>query len=86
LLMKLPADHPKRARIMDGYQKMMAGLLKYQGPNRTFCQGSERFGLIFRNGSDLKPRSSSRRTNSGQAVVALRRRVWLPGFYFAAGL
>jgi unsaturated rhamnogalacturonyl hydrolase len=33
LLRSLPADHPKRARIMAGYQKMMAALLKYQDPD-----------------------------------------------------
>jgi rhamnogalacturonyl hydrolase YesR len=30
LLSELPADHPRRARIMEGYIKMMAALLKYQ--------------------------------------------------------
>jgi len=30
LLRASPANHPQRARIMDGYQKMMAGLLRYQ--------------------------------------------------------
>jgi unsaturated rhamnogalacturonyl hydrolase len=30
LLLELPAGHPKRARIMDGYKKMMASLLRYQ--------------------------------------------------------
>jgi rhamnogalacturonyl hydrolase YesR len=30
LLRSLPASHPQRARIMTGYQKMMAGLLQYQ--------------------------------------------------------
>jgi unsaturated rhamnogalacturonyl hydrolase len=30
LLRSLPKDHPNRARIMDGYQKMMATLLRYQ--------------------------------------------------------
>ena len=31
MLRTLPADHPDRPRIMAGYTKMMAGLLKYQG-------------------------------------------------------
>lgn len=31
MLRTLPSDHPQRARIMEGYQKMMAALLKYQG-------------------------------------------------------
>jgi rhamnogalacturonyl hydrolase YesR len=30
LLRSLPADHPQRARVMDGYRKMMAALLGYQ--------------------------------------------------------
>ena len=31
LLSVLPSDHPQHAAILDGYKKMMAGLLKYQG-------------------------------------------------------
>jgi rhamnogalacturonyl hydrolase YesR len=31
LLRELPANHPQRARILAGYQAMMAALLKYQG-------------------------------------------------------
>ena len=31
MLRSLPENHPDRGRIMQGYQKMMAGLLKYQG-------------------------------------------------------
>lgn len=38
LLRSLPADHPKRARIMEGYKKMMAALLKYQDANGTWHQ------------------------------------------------
>jgi len=38
LLRSLPADHPQRARIMDGYQKMMAELLKYQGDDGLWRQ------------------------------------------------
>ena len=30
MLRSLPANHPKRARIMEGYQKMMKALLQYQ--------------------------------------------------------
>ena len=30
MLLSMPANHPQRARIMDGYDKMMAALLKYQ--------------------------------------------------------
>jgi rhamnogalacturonyl hydrolase YesR len=38
LLGELPADHPKRARIMEGYQKMMAALLKYQDTDGMWHQ------------------------------------------------
>lgn len=31
MLLTLPTDHPDRARIMKGYKKMMAALLRYQG-------------------------------------------------------
>ena len=38
MLRELPADHPQRARILDGYRKMMAGLLKYQGKDGMWRQ------------------------------------------------
>jgi unsaturated rhamnogalacturonyl hydrolase len=38
LLSELPADHPKRPRIMEGYKTMMASLLKYQDPNGVWHQ------------------------------------------------
>jgi unsaturated rhamnogalacturonyl hydrolase len=38
LLRSLPADHPKRARIMDGYKKMMSALLESQGKDGMFRQ------------------------------------------------
>jgi rhamnogalacturonyl hydrolase YesR len=38
LLSELPADHPKRARIMEGYKKMMAMLLKYQDTDGMWHQ------------------------------------------------
>jgi len=38
LLSALPADHPDRARIMAGYQKMMAALLQYQDANGMWHQ------------------------------------------------
>jgi unsaturated rhamnogalacturonyl hydrolase len=38
LLTSLPADHPRRARIMEGYTKMMAALLKYQAPEGLWRQ------------------------------------------------
>lgn len=38
LLSSLPQDHPKRARIMEGYKKMMAALLAAQDPDGTWHQ------------------------------------------------
>jgi rhamnogalacturonyl hydrolase YesR len=38
LLSELPADHPKRARIMSGYKTMMASLLNYQGEDGLWHQ------------------------------------------------
>ena len=38
LLSELPAKHPKRARIMEGYKKMMATLLKYQDADGMWHQ------------------------------------------------
>lgn len=38
LLSELPVDHPKRARIMEGYKKMMATLLKYQSDEGQWRQ------------------------------------------------
>ncbi len=38
LLTSLPANHPRRARIMQGYTKMMASLLKYQSPEGLWRQ------------------------------------------------
>jgi rhamnogalacturonyl hydrolase YesR len=38
LLRSLPADHPKRARVMEGYKKMMAALLAAQDPNGMWHQ------------------------------------------------
>lgn len=38
LLRSLPADHPKRARIMEGYTKMMKSLLEFQGKDGMFRQ------------------------------------------------
>lgn len=38
MLRDLPADHPQRARILDGYRKMMAGLVKYQGKDGMWRQ------------------------------------------------
>ncbi len=38
VLKSLPKDHPKRSRIMDGYLKMMATLLKYQSENEMWRQ------------------------------------------------
>jgi rhamnogalacturonyl hydrolase YesR len=38
ILRDLPADHPQRARIMQGYKLMMAALLKYQGKDGMWRQ------------------------------------------------
>jgi unsaturated rhamnogalacturonyl hydrolase len=38
MLRSLPADHPLRPRIMQGYLKMMAALLKYQDANGMWHQ------------------------------------------------
>ena len=38
LLRSLPKSHPRRARILEGYQKMMASLLKYQGDDGLWRQ------------------------------------------------
>ena len=38
LLRALPVNHPKRGRILEGYRKMMAALLQYQGPDGLWRQ------------------------------------------------
>jgi unsaturated rhamnogalacturonyl hydrolase len=38
VLMSLPPDHPKYARLMAGYQEMMAALKKYQAPSGLWRQ------------------------------------------------
>ncbi|HLP77256.1 MAG TPA: glycoside hydrolase family 88 protein [Candidatus Paceibacterota bacterium] len=38
LLSELPANHPKRGRILQGYQTMMASLLKHQGEDGLWRQ------------------------------------------------
>jgi rhamnogalacturonyl hydrolase YesR len=38
LLRSIPKDHSKRARIMDGYKKMMKALLKFQGEDGLWRQ------------------------------------------------
>ena len=38
LLLSLPKDHPLRPRILEGYHKMMASLLNYQGEDGLWCQ------------------------------------------------
>jgi unsaturated rhamnogalacturonyl hydrolase len=38
LLRSLPGNHPRRARIMAAYQRMMAALLKYQGDDGLWRQ------------------------------------------------
>ncbi len=66
LLRSMPENHPQRARILEGYRKMMAALLKYQAPDGSWhqlidrpdawpessCTGMFTFGMIsgVRNG------------------------------------
>lgn len=38
VLSSLPPDHPKYARLMDGYKKMMAALKRYQAPSGLWRQ------------------------------------------------
>ena len=38
LLRSMPKNYPKRARILEGYRKMMASLLKYQGDDGLWRQ------------------------------------------------
>ena len=38
LLRSLPKNHPRRARVLAGYQQMMASLLKYQGDDGLWRQ------------------------------------------------
>jgi unsaturated rhamnogalacturonyl hydrolase len=38
MLRSLPENYPKRARILEGYHKMMASLLKYQGDDGLWRQ------------------------------------------------
>jgi rhamnogalacturonyl hydrolase YesR len=38
LLRAMPADHPRRPRIMEGYTKMMGALLRYQSPGGLWRQ------------------------------------------------
>ena len=38
VLRSLPKNHPRRARILDGYRKMMASLLKYQASDGMWRQ------------------------------------------------
>lgn len=38
LLISLPENHPQRARILEGYHKMMAALLQYQGNDGLWRQ------------------------------------------------
>ncbi|MGD0014747.1 MAG: glycoside hydrolase family 88 protein [Bryobacteraceae bacterium] len=38
LLRSLPADHPRRARVLEGYRKMMKALLEFQGQDGMWRQ------------------------------------------------
>lgn len=68
ILSELPADHPQRAAILDGYKKMMAGLLKYQADSGMWRQ------LID------KPESYEETSGTGMFVFAMAsgvRHGWL---------
>lgn len=69
LLRNLPAKHPQRARILEGYRTMMATLLKYQGGDGLWRQ------LIDR------PESWTETSSSGMftfAMVTGIKNGWLP--------
>jgi unsaturated rhamnogalacturonyl hydrolase len=69
ILMDLPPDHPQRARIMEGYRKMMAGLLQNQADTGMWRQ------LID------KPESWPETSSTGMFTFAMAvgvRKGWLP--------
>ena len=69
LLRDLPKNHPRRARILDGYRKMMAALLKYQGEDGLWRQ------LVDR------PDSWAETSGTGMfafAIVTGVKEKWLP--------
>src|SRR3989475_6210505 len=69
LLRSLPKDHPRRARILDGYKRMMASLLKYQGDDGLWRQ------LIDH------PESWAETSSTGMftfATVTTAKNGWLP--------
>jgi rhamnogalacturonyl hydrolase YesR len=69
LLSVLPKKHPQHARILEGYRKMMASLLKYQGSDGLWRQ------LIDR------PESWAETSSTGMftfAMVTGVKKGWLP--------
>ncbi len=75
LLRSLPQNHPQRARILDGYKKMMASLLPYQGQDGLWRQ------LVDH------PESFAETSGSGMFTFALITGVkngWLDGPAYAA--
>lgn len=69
LLSELPEDHPKRARILEGYRKLMDGLLKCQAESGMWRQ------LIDR------PESWEETSGTGMIIYSMARGVrkgWLP--------
>jgi len=69
LLRSLPKTHPRRVRILEGYRKMMASLLKYQGEDGLWRQ------LIDR------PESWAETSSTGMFTFAMVTGVkngWLP--------
>ena len=70
LLRSLPKNHPKRARILAGYRKMMASLLKYQAADGLWRQ------LIDH--PDVWPETSSTGMFTFAMVTGVKNG-WLPG-------
>jgi unsaturated rhamnogalacturonyl hydrolase len=69
ILRDLPANHPQRARILAGYRKMMAALLKYQGKDGMWRQ------LIDRD--DAWPETSSSAMFTFAMITGVKNG-WLP--------
>jgi rhamnogalacturonyl hydrolase YesR len=69
LLSELPTDHPDRPKILDGYKKMMAALLKYQSKDGMWRQ------LIDKEESWAETSSTGMFTFAFATGV---RRGWLP--------
>jgi len=77
LLRALPATHPQHARIIAGYQKMMAALVRYQTPSGMWQQ------LV----DDDSPRNWAESSSTGMFAFAMVTGVkngWLPALPYGA--